>query len=907
MKANRTFTLFASGCSLAVLAHGAALAQTQDSPPVQAAEEQAVQLDEIVVTGIRGSLERASEVKRRADTITDVISAEDVGKFPDANIADALQRVTGVQISRTSGGEGRFVSIRGLGSQFNMTTFNGRILATDNAGRDFSFDVMPAEALSRVTVYKAPTASLMDGSIGGLIELSTFDPLSRRGPQFSGSVGGLYDEATEELTPRLGFVASNTFLDDTLGVFGGIYYYRRNWRSDTFESFARSTETVDSNGDGVRSDAVDGRGAFPGIISYQVKNGPRERTSLVGGVAWRPNDRLRTTIDAFYSQYDTPENNYSYNVNFYSNDGWARFQNVTLEPWAGDETNRHLITSFDLTNIPVEIGTDTKARTVDLYQVGWNTDYQVTNALGVNFDIAYSVADRPNAGREYYTVAGVNGGSYHYEATSPVPSVTCTLPDGRSCLDLQNDEIALHFMERKGEQTRDEAFSSRLNFDYVTELQGVETTFEGGVFYANRVKDKQNYAPLNGCGYCGFTDTLGSVGVTAVVPFPDGGYRAGVLGGATQWPALSADQLFAAAIASRGQAYFDSTIAPRLQPRSSSNVDEDQAGAFVQASFESDRWDGNLGLRYVRTSLTSSGATQELLALTPIPGSTNYEGTFSDVRPVSIDTDYDDLLPSANLTYRFRDNLQLRAAASKTIVRPTFAQLGVDVNYEINSFPPRVGRNGNPELEPIRADSYDLSLEWYGGRGTSASAALFYKDITGFITTGVFPQEILGETFQVTAPINGDTAILQGLELAVQHVLDNGLGGLLNYTYVDSEAETTLNGVQRTTQLDGVSDHTVNAQIFYEKGPVAVRLSYAYRSDYVACSLCGPASTPTTTAASSFVDFSGSYALNDNFGLYLDVFNLTEEDTHTYALDERFTTFYEPYSRRFEFGVRAKF
>lgn len=912
----------ASACALGIfLLAQQATAQEQSAAPTeqeqpQQPQDQAAQgnpkdatnLDKIEVVGIRGSLERSSDFKHDADTITDAISAEDVGKFPDANIADALQRVTGIQISRTAGGEGRFVSVRGLNSQFNLTTFNGRVLATDNAGRDFSFDVMPAEALSRVTVYKSPSAALQDGSIGGLIELSTFDPLSRPGFHFNGSVSALYDEASEDATPRFGFVASNTLLDDTVGVFGGLYYYKRKWRSDTFEMFASSTETTDSNGDGVRDEDVDGRGAFPGIISYQVKTGDRERASWVGGVSWKPNDRLTSTLDAFYSHYETPETNYSYNVNFYSNDGWGRFENATLEPWnTSDPVNRHLITSFDLPNIPLEIGTDSKERDVELYQVGWNTKFQATDELSAAFDIAYSVADRPNSGKDYFTVAGVGGSNYRYAATSPVPSVTCTLADGRSCHDIGNDEVALHFMEQKGEATRDEAFSTRFDLDYTTYFGDVMTTFEGGLFYSDRSKDKKNYASPNGCAYCGFTDTLGEAGVVAVVPFPSGGYRAGSVGGRNHWLALDADALFRAAAASRGQEYFDENLAAQLKLRSSSLVEEQQYGSYLQAAVKGERWDATLGVRYVRTDMTSSGHTQELLELVPIPGSTNYTGTFSDVVPVSVDHDYDDWLPSANFTYRFRDNLQLRAAASKTITRPTFLQLGVDVNYEINSFPPRVGRNGNPMLDAIRADSLDLSLEWYGEEGASASLAAFYKKIDGFVTSGVFPEEILGQPFQVTQPINGDTAKLRGIEAAYQYMFDSGFGGQINYTYIDSDADVTVQGVRKTTSLDGVSENTLNLQAIYEKGPVAARLSYSYRDDFVACAVCGPASTPTTTEASGFLDFSGSYAFNDKMSIFLQVYNITEEEMHTYALDKRYTTFYEPYSRRFELGVRVSF
>jgi TonB-dependent receptor len=935
MKLPIAFATLAAGCSLSSIATAqtatavtpqARSANPQGSENDSASTDPAAQVDgaqtagsqidkgaapaDIIVTGVRASLQRAADIKRRSDVISDTISAEDIGKFPDANVADALQRVTGVQISRTSGGEGRFVSIRGLGSQFNITTFNGRVLATDNAGRDFSFDVLPAEVLGSATVYKSPSASLVDGSIGGLVELTTIDPLARPGLHFSGSLGGLYDESTKRVTPRFGGAISNTFADNTLGVFFGGYYYKRQWRSDTFESFARSTETIAANGDGCYSCTGIGRAAFPGIVSYQVKNGPRERISLVGGIQWQPNDRIKTKIDAFYSHYDTPENNVSYNINFYSNDGWARFRNATFVDWPGPGSNRYLLTQFNVDNIPVELGTDTHVRKVSTWQVGWNTVYDVMDNFTAKLDVAYSKATRPNRGEDYYTVAGVTGATYEYALTNQAPNVSCTLAGGGSCYDITNNDINLHFLQQSGESTKDTALSSRLDFEFKAgQVGSFDALVKFGGFYSNRKKTRDQYQSPNACGYCGFEENLGALGVNAVVPFPYGsGYRSGTIGTNNRWPTLSAERLFEAAILARGQAFFDQNIAAAYLPRGSSFVDEDQYGGYVQVGFKNDALDLNAGVRYVETRDAVRGSSQQLLTLTPIPNSTNYTATYSDVVPVTDSNKYGNWLPSVNATWHITPNLQLRAAASKAVTRPTFSQLGLDVNYEVNSPPPRVSQNGNPQLRAIKADSADLSLEWYGRQGSSASIAGFYKDIDGFITTGTFETTLAGLPGQITLPINGDTAKLRGIEAAFQHVFPFGLGGQVNYTYVSNSARITVPGGETVSRgLDGVSKHTVNVSGFYEKGPISARLSYTYRSSFVDAALGGPVSTPSTTAASGFMDFSGSYKVTPQFSVYLDIYNLTKEDSHRFALDKRETLFYEQYSRRLEFGVRASF
>jgi len=899
-----TLSILSTALALALCTSAAA----QESAPASA-QTSTQDLDVISVVGIRGSLERATERKRYEVTISDSISAEDVGKFPDANIADSLQRVTGVQIDRTGGGEGRFVSVRGLNSQMNLTTYNGRVLASDNPGRDFSFDVMPTELLSRVSVYKTPTASQLDGSIGGLIELSSFDALSRPGFHFNASASGLYDEASSSTAPRFGMALSNTFADNTIGVFGGLSWYKRKWRADTHWRDGYRMVPIDTDGDGIKDPDVDGLGTFPGVMFYQVRMGDRERMTFAGGINWKPNERLKSTVDAFYSRYETPEYAYSYNLNFTTADGENRMTNTKQVPWSGGGNNRWMVTEFELDNIPLEIGTDNSGREVDLWQLGWNTRFEATDNLGLNFDVAYSVADQPaNPLGSAYLVTGINGGHYTYKATTPVPSVTCTLPDGRNCIDATNDEIGLHFMTLDGTDIRDEVFSTRIDADWGHYFGDLYAKFQTGLFYSSREKNRIRYESPLGCSYCGFNETFGQVGINAEVPFPRGGYRAGSIGGNNnRWPAQSVDAILAAAIAHRGQEFFDATLAPTLRERSSSWITEDQYGGYFQLGLEGDNWDANAGLRYVRTDMTSSGFNQELLAIVPIPGSVNFEGEFSEVQPVSANNVYGQWLPSFNLTWRLTDNLQLRGAASRGIARPTFTQLGVDVSYGLGGTPATMTRSGNPLLEPVRSDALDLSLEWYGDNGAAASLAGFYKDIDGFVTQALIEETFLGLPFQIFNPINGDSAKLFGLEFASQYLHSSGFGGQVNYTYVHSKSDVTLEGIQRSTTLEGLSKSNWNIQAIYEKGSLAARLSYSWRDEYVACQVCGPANVPITTAAQGYLDFNASWQMNKSVQLFLQAYNLTEEDTHSYALDERFTTFYEPYAKRYEVGVRVSF
>ncbi|MEO0974307.1 MAG: TonB-dependent receptor plug domain-containing protein, partial [Pseudomonadota bacterium] len=209
----------------------------------------AAQVEEVIVTGIRGSLERAVDIKENAGSIVDAISAEDIADFPDTNVAESLARITGVAITRTRGGEGQFVTVRGLGEEFNAVTYNGRLLATENNGREFSFDVIASELISGAEVYKSSEARLGDGSLGGRVNIRSAKPLSRPGFHATGSVSGQYEGLAESTGLRATGVVSNTWADDTFGIIASVSYQQRDARTDIAEStFLIPDVQVDANG-----------------------------------------------------------------------------------------------------------------------------------------------------------------------------------------------------------------------------------------------------------------------------------------------------------------------------------------------------------------------------------------------------------------------------------------------------------------------------------------------------------------------------------------------------------------------------------------------------------------------------------------------------------------------------------
>ncbi len=904
-------------------------AQSNNNPisNSQVSTSQVDELEDVVVYGIRNSLKTSADFKKNSAVVVDSITAEDIGKFPDANVADSLQRVTGIQISRDRGGEGRFVSVRGLGSQFNMTLLNGRTLATDNSGRDFSFDVMPSEAISGADIYKASMASLQEGSIGGLISLKTLKPLDNPGLHIKASAGQLYDDGTEKFSGQYSGIVSNSFMDDTLGASFGLTYSKRHWKADTYESFterAISTADVDVDGDG-NNDAVNAWA--PDIITMQHKFGERERIGAVGALQFKPDERIDTTLDFFYSNYKTPERSYSYNINF----GTASdFSYSALQPWSTPAEDDgvpidYIATGFSAGKANLEIGNDTQERETDTYMIGWNTIFQATDALELTMDLAYSKAERPNKGDNMYTVAGINEVAYEWQTTAKgVPMLDCMTPDGRACWDINNEDIAVHFMELKGEQVIDEAVSFRFDGDYDFNFMALDSKLEFGVTYSTREKDKAIYKTANGCSYCSsFNRRVSQVGITAVLPEAVN-YDAGFDTGISYWPALDPYALFAALRSFdriEGQeGRFETQIAPQLRERESTVIEEQVAGGYLQANVSGDQWNAIAGVRWVQTDTTSSGHIQDLKELQKIPGSSNYQGVYGDSIAVSEENTYDNFLPSININYDLQDNLKLRASASQTITRPTISQLGPDLNWEINSGTPRVSFGGNPALEPIKSNNYDLSLEWYGENGSSASVAGYYKDISNFIfwagETLVYNITVTEEgappitedvEFGSGRPYNGDTATLTGVELALQQLFDNGFGVQFNYTWADSTSNTTVGDVTIKGELDGVSTNTYNLMGFYETDSYSARLSYSYRDAYVAGARSGKWGNPLLNNDYASLDLSLSYDINDNVEIYLEAQNLLEEYNHRYYGDFAATKYYEQYSRRFELGARFSF
>lgn len=281
-----------------------------------AAQTAGVAPGEIVVRGVRGSLLRSIQAKRNADTIVDAISAEELGKFPNRNVAEALANIPGVTVGRDGRGEGRNITVRGLGQNFAITTLNGRILPTDGSDRSFAFDVLPSEVISGAEVQKAVRASELEGSIGGNVDLRTARPLDRRGLHASAGIEGQYNDLVDKGGYKVTGVVSTTFADDTMGVLLAGSYNKYKFRTDNLGEYSITDGTeagygVDFNGDGAINPDTNGPAyIWPDYYSVGYVRGERERIGAAGAFQWKPSDRFELTIDGLYSHFDVSQHNY---------------------------------------------------------------------------------------------------------------------------------------------------------------------------------------------------------------------------------------------------------------------------------------------------------------------------------------------------------------------------------------------------------------------------------------------------------------------------------------------------------------------------------------------------------------------------------------------------------------------
>lgn len=879
----------------------------------------------VVVTGARAALARALDLKRNADVIQDSISATELGRFPDDNVADSLTHIAGVSVSRTRGGEGQYINVRGLGSGYNIVTLNRRILATDGDGRDFAFDVLPSEMIGGADVMKSASAAQMEGSIGGSVNLRSARPFDNPGYHASARIEGDRNDLSRKNGAKLSGVVSNTFNNNTMGVILGAVLSDREVRTD---SLGYQTFNADSPG----SFDVDGNGALgPNeqnllgtcCISFGSIFEKKKRAALTGAFEWKVTPDFRMTVDALATRLDSPQ--VGYQQSYYVEHAADRWSNVTAKDG--------LITGMTIKDLVPEMSNVTTDRKVDTMQVGWKGEWKATRDLRLVGDVYRSTSKRDSGGKDTFVVAGIGGANtgYYSANNNALPDIRVTLEDGRDLATelaagrLGNKDYGIHFAGLTGVDIKDTVDGGSLEGRLALDGKWNIDAFEFGVSGTSRSKKRTaigNEKNGGACQYCDmYSTTFANLGADVVRPMNLPNYMRGAGGNFPgSFVAFDVPAYFAALAALDGKPKFDaegnpdgvydvSKSQPEFVPTQSYDVREKTATLFGQFELSGERWNGNVGVRVVHTKTRSRSAIDDIVSIvdpTPEIPTSSPHIEYSEATPVSQDGSYTKVLPSANFSYWMKTDLVLRAAVAKVMARPSLDRLAptrtdntLDRSYILTI-------DGDPNLKPTEATQQDLSLEWYYQPKSAINAALFAKQIKNFVTFQTDEKVdigVPGYLYTVTRPVNGDKARVRGMELGVQHLWDNGFGISAKFAKTWTRA---YSGGEYVGQLEGVAPTASSLGFLYEKGKINAALTFDYTGKYTQ-STNVIAGFPSKVDAITWVTASASYDLNKNVTLFVEGKNLGDEVMRSNLGRSDAVYGFEAWGRTYAAGMSVKF
>jgi iron complex outermembrane receptor protein len=882
----------ASGAVLAcALLAAPAYAQSADGPAAAQAAEPDARAADIVVTGIRGSLDQAASIKRKADSIVDAISAEDVGKYPDVNVAESVQRITGVQINRTRG-EGRTVNIRGLPSNFTLATLNGGSIsnAINDVGRSFDFTVLPPEFIRTLAVYKSPTADLQEGGLAGIVDVRTAHPLEIGKRVITLAAQGEYETNSGQIAPRVSGFYSDVFAEGRLGVSVGLSYTRRkpstqdagmDWRTSTEKSgIPTGNGPDDLNGDGVIEPNLLVR--MPGQVRFDDFHEDNQRYSAIASLQYRASDSLTFTLDGLYSKVDIEAVNNEF-LNVFTNASTvvsSKVQTIEGVPTATD---------FRVADLDMRGGGRYEDRHGYLYNLtggakfeknGWTAALQGSYGLSRQRLNNLNIAVIGNGEAEFKVAPGDAISSiYYYNGFD-----TGRLDPNRFRIASLNGNI--------DRNSRDQQWDVKGDVSHRFGDRGL-TALRFGARYTKHSVDQDNKML-----------TITGAQMSALV----GGLPAGPLAGtfsAARFMQLITPQSGDFLGSYNGDAHFASTwlasdtrgflsnysdaqliAAGSLTNDATGITDQEERtlAGYARADFAFGRLSGNIGLRAVRTWQTTIGVSPDLTGITVAPDAGNIT-RIPAAGPLAVDRHYDDFLPSLNLKLEATDKLLFRFSASRTMARPNLGDISPTTTANGTA---RTITQNNPTLDPFRANNLDATAEWYFNRDGLIGASLFYKDLKSLITRQTFVQSYtvtyvrsdgLPSTkadldFTVSKLVNGSGVSVKGFELYYQQAFKflpapfDGFGAVLNYTYIDNSDPT---------QLTAASKHNYNVTGYYEKGPVGARLSYSWRGGYLSGVALAPAMN-TYTVPFGTLDGSINVKVTKNASIVLEAVNLLDRD-----------------------------
>jgi iron complex outermembrane receptor protein len=805
-------TLRALSGSSSLLALAIALPASQ----VQAQENAKPEtVDEVVVTGIIGSLQRNLDIKRDSTGVIDAITAEDIGKFPDSNVAASLQRVPGVSIQRNGQrGEPTGITVRGFGGDFNETLVDGRRLSTasgvgaNSSGRSVDFSTVGSDFVSRLSVLKTPDISLSASSIGATLNVEYPKPLDHPGMRFSASASGSMQDEANNVDPTAGVLFSNTFANDTMGFLADVIYAKHD--TSTNHVFVSGWEGGLLRPCQQTATCTTTQLQAPGtIVSWyqQQFGGEQAQTSddrIDGRIAfqWQPSENSLLTIDDNYSRQNVETKTYGFGAWFDFN----AFRNVQLD-------QKGTITDFVNLDDVMNLNAGIDRSQLVTNQIGVNFKHDISDQLSFVIDAAHSKSElNPNgqnstdgADTGYGDVLGCDMGVRILgDSSDTLPQMTGYGPNCDQSRVLDPTLVGSHVLVRIRQENTDTIDQGRftatwkqdgLKVDAGASYMRDEFTLQNSNTFANNFWQAwAGYGPPSGrtSGLVVPTDVRhGTIGTSGFIPGFKGNdallpqllayspvglysYLEGLGDPYTQQingfnypgngvgtPTLANSLAGCASANPQPLCAYHGSLDVKLDPGSVQDIEEKTWAAFIRANFTTEvasmPFHFSAGVRRESTDVSSSGIGQlPVLLQLSTSDPTLLQTTFSDPQPITTTSSYSYLLPSLDMKLEITEQFHLRLDASRTLTRPGINLMTPVLN--VGSLP-RIGalnaNGGNPKLKPFLSDNFDLAAEWYYSRNSYLAADFFTKNVTNFIVQGSQRQTIN----DVIDPSTGQAAI----------------------------------------------------------------------------------------------------------------------------------------------------
>ena len=887
-------------CMLIAGVCGSGALKAQENTTEDTAIAQAADVEVIEVKGFRGALYEALDEKRNAVNSRESILAEDMGKFPDLNIAEAIQRVPGVAISR-EGGEGRQITLRGLGPSFTRATLNGMEVpaSTDgldsgggiNSGRSFDFNVFASELFNRVDIQKTSRASIEEGGMAGTVDLYSAKPFDYDGFKALVSVQDGYNSLSEEHDPRVAFMLSNTFADNTLGALFSVAASERTVRQEGFGTVRWTTPqlanqafpasaTPEITGTPAVSNCQMGGSSVAAINCLWLPRLPRadffgneqKRIGMTAALQYRPSNDVLITFDALHSKLENQRTGYN-SMEWFLTPGTVTPLALTISP----DGKQIVAGQFD--GVQSWIESRQQDSDTDFNQFVLSGKFRLSSELTLEAMLGQATSDARREENRIYSVSEPHIYSFDFSANPNVPVVS--FGAGYDYYDPANYElrpaaITSHDVNRDNLTSR---------FDLTYEFERFQ--LKSGVAYNDRSVEYRSgngeyFTPVSAVGY--FTD------------FPYDDFGKGLDGDLLPFPvvdftAANSDLLTRKYTDNLGAAWIvgEKTYAVYAE----ANANFDIANMVLRT---------NLGSRFVKTDTTSTG--------------------YLNGSEVSVENNYSNFLPSMNLALDVTEDVTVRFAAARTMTRASLNSLNIaNPNF---TYETRTVSMGNPDLAPYESNDIDLGIEWYFDDEALLSATLFRKEVVSSLTTDVVEKLVDPAYYDAIyadprysptynsdpktvpythyIPVNTDDGFtIKGYELVYQQPFSFLPGWLSNFGVVSNYTRVTAE------DMTGLSKNSYNFTFYYEQDEFGMRVSANTRDDYILSVPGGNGHVAEMKYGPTHVDFSSFYNVNEHLTLTFEIINLTDEHERIYGTGDGsmdLTREYNHTGRNFFFGAR---